>query len=80
LAGVVTAAADLSVNDEFVDAKCEERGQVFVVITAATLADGVPFLISWAVEVQRDMIVFIQCLLADLTARFLSSDRLQIKV
>ncbi|RJX50311.1 hypothetical protein [Halonotius pteroides] len=77
---MVTAAADLSVNDEFVDTKCEESRQVFVVITAATLADGVPSLISWTVEVQRDMIVFVQCLLADLTARFLSNDRLQIKV
>ena len=56
---MVTATADLSVNDDFVDAEGEESGQVFVVITAATLADGVPFSLGWTVEVQRDPIVFI---------------------
>jgi hypothetical protein len=48
------------------------------VITAATLADSVTSPIGWTVEIQRDLIAFIQCLLADLAARFVSSERFQI--
>jgi hypothetical protein len=58
-----------AVDDEFSDAECEQGGQVFVVIDAATLADGIAGVAGWSGEIERYWITFCDCLAAGLALR-----------
>jgi hypothetical protein len=58
--------ADASVDDEFVHAEGEQRGEVIVVTTAATLTNPILRAASWLGEIHRKLVAGGERCFADL--------------
>ena len=70
LSGVIPTLPDSAVDYYLADAEGEEAGQVFIVVAAATLIDGVAGVTSWSREIQRYWVALYNCFAAGLTHRF----------
>lgn len=69
LGSVIAALSDSAVDDQFLDAQCEEAGEVVVVASTAALPDAVSSTAGWFVEIQRDLVAFSEWGVTDLAGR-----------
>ena len=69
LGGVIPTLPDSAVDDQLAETECEETGQVFIVVAAATLIDGVTGVISWSGEVERYRVALYNCFTTGLAHR-----------
>jgi hypothetical protein len=69
LSGVISTLPDSAVDDQFSDAQCEETGQVFIVIAAATLINGVSGVTTRSREIERYWVALSDCFTAGLAHR-----------
>ena len=69
LGGVISTLHDSAVDDQLAETECEETGQVFIVVAAATLIDGVTGVTSWSREIQRYWVALYNCFAAGLAHR-----------
>ena len=67
--GVIVTLADAAVDDQFVDAECEDGSEIVVVIGTATLANLVLLPSDWLMEIQCDRIAYTDCFVTDLASR-----------
>jgi len=63
---VVSTLPDSAVDDQLSDPECEETGQVFGVVTTATLANGVASFPSWSEKIERYWVALDNCFTAGL--------------
>jgi hypothetical protein len=66
LSGVIPTLPDSAVDGYLADTKGEESGQVFIMIAAATLIDGVAGVTSWSGEIECYWVALCDCFTAGL--------------
>jgi hypothetical protein len=69
LSGVIPTLPDSAVDGYLADTKGEETGQVFIMIAAATLIDGVAGVTSWSGEIECYRVALYNCFAAGLAHR-----------
>jgi len=73
---MIAALADSPVNDEFPNAKREQRCECVIVVVSATgLANGVSGIASRLVEIQPDLVTLSKWLLTELALRIVFCGR-----
>ncbi|RJX47694.1 hypothetical protein DP106_14315 [Halonotius pteroides] len=66
---MISTLPDSAVDDQLSNTECEETGQVFTVIAAARLIDGVAGVTSWLGEMECYWVALSDCFTAGLAYR-----------